>query len=229
MGCVAGVTGTWCVVLQELRQLVYVALRLSGVNLWHALHFAGVAYSLWHALCWKCGMSLWHMLQETASCTMSRSTHDWALFVVLQEMASCTMSKSTLRSVTSYSQRRSGPRDDVDAGEVCTTSWTVMTVRLAGLPQLFFLSFSQSLKFWKAFYRSGKWAVSEKFIAAFWFFLNKQNCCTNIDLETDRTKLKSSTSWSAVSRHFESCCSQDLSEEGIVGRLQTQFWNGCCF
>jgi lamin B len=33
-----------------------------------------------------------------------------------QEMASCTMSKSSLRSVTSYSQRRSGPRggDSVD-------------------------------------------------------------------------------------------------------------------
>ena len=176
MCCVAGVASAcMCYTSPEWCQLMACILHCrSGVNLWHALHFAGVASSLWHALCWKCGMSLWHMLQETASCTMSRSTHDWALFVVLQEMASCTMSKSTLRSVTSYSQRRSGPRDDVDAGEVCTTSWTVMTVRLAGLRQLFFISFSQSLKFWKAFYRSGKWAVSEKFIAAFWIYFFKQ-------------------------------------------------------
>lgn len=36
-----------------------------------------------------------------------------------QEMATCTMSKSSLRSVTSYSQRRSGPRgsDVIDAGQ----------------------------------------------------------------------------------------------------------------
>lgn len=36
-----------------------------------------------------------------------------------QEMASCTLSKSTLRSVTSYSQRRSGPRgsDVADGGQ----------------------------------------------------------------------------------------------------------------
>ncbi|XP_076465893.1 lamin Dm0-like [Babylonia areolata] len=34
-----------------------------------------------------------------------------------EEMATCTMSKSSLRSVTSYTQRRSGPRDEVDAGE----------------------------------------------------------------------------------------------------------------
>ncbi|KAK7116770.1 lamin Dm0-like [Littorina saxatilis] len=33
------------------------------------------------------------------------------------EMASCTMSKSSLRSVTSYSQRRSGPHDETDTGE----------------------------------------------------------------------------------------------------------------
>ena len=177
MCCVAGVVSTcMCCTLPGWCQLMACILHCrSGVNLWHALHFAGVASSLWHALCWKCGMSLWHTLQEIASCTMSRSTHDWVLFVLRQEMASCTMSKSTLRSVTSYSQRRSGPRDDVDAGEVCTTSWTVVTVRLAGLPQLFFLSFSESLKFWKAFSRSGKcmgknglclrklWQLSEDF------------------------------------------------------------------
>lgn len=34
-----------------------------------------------------------------------------------EEMAECTMSKSSLRSVTSYSQRRTGPRDEVDFGE----------------------------------------------------------------------------------------------------------------
>lgn len=34
-----------------------------------------------------------------------------------QEMASCQMSKSSLRSVTSYSQRRSGPRDELDSGD----------------------------------------------------------------------------------------------------------------
>lgn len=34
-----------------------------------------------------------------------------------QEMASCQMSKSSLRSITSYSQRRSGPRDELDSGD----------------------------------------------------------------------------------------------------------------
>ena len=95
-------------VLQELCQLVCVALCLSGANLRHAFYFAGVATTCgvhctlqeWHPtcgmhFCWKCGMSLWHMLQEMASCTMSKSTHDWVLFVVLQEMASCPSPRVT--------------------------------------------------------------------------------------------------------------------------------------
>ncbi|KAL8624877.1 hypothetical protein ACOMHN_016173 [Nucella lapillus] len=105
-----------------------------AVGTWHLKHSAGeqeTTFKFHRSLVAKAGatVTVWSADSETTHSPPSDIVMKGKRWFVSdemktllfnsdeEEMASCTMSKSSLRSVTSYSQRRSGPRDEMDGGE----------------------------------------------------------------------------------------------------------------